>query len=66
MANGLPIFPVDVLDDGRLASSCIRNEQDIFMNDFDKEYSRYLLIKPQPLAGIQPKAAPRIIHQTIK
>ena len=53
----LPDFSVDASDDGRLASWCIRHEQDIFMNDIDREYSRYLLIKPQPLAGIQPKAA---------
>ena len=53
----LPDLSVDVSDDGRLASWCIRNEQDIFMNDFDKEYSKYLLVKPKPLAGIQPKAA---------
>lgn len=53
----LPDFSVDALDGGRLASWCIRNEQDIFMNDFDKEYSRYLLTKPLALAGTQPKAA---------
>ncbi|MFI5128956.1 MAG: LuxR C-terminal-related transcriptional regulator [Chitinophagales bacterium] len=52
-----PDVSFTVLDDGRLASWCIRNEQDIFMNDFDKEYSRYLPVKPTPLAGIQPKAA---------
>jgi DNA-binding NarL/FixJ family response regulator len=27
------------------------------MNDFDSEYNKYLPVKPQPLAGIQPKAA---------
>ena len=53
----LPDFSVDALDDGRLASWCIRHEQDIYMNDFDREYKRYLPVKPQPLAGIQPKAA---------
>ena len=53
----LPDFSFDASDDGRLASWCIRHEQDIFMNDFDREYSRYLPVKPQPLAGIQPKAA---------
>ena len=55
--KALPDFSVDTSDDGRLASWCIRNEQDIFINDFDKEYSKYLRIKPKPLAGIQPKAA---------
>ena len=53
----LPDFSVDALDDTRLASWCIRNEQDIFMNDFDKEYHRFLSVKPQPITGIQPKAA---------
>jgi DNA-binding CsgD family transcriptional regulator len=53
----LPDFSFTALDDNRLASWCIRNEKDIFMNDFDKEYSRYLPVKPKPLAGIQPKAA---------
>ena len=53
----LPDFSIDASDDGRLASWCIRHEQDIFMNDFDSEYSRYLPVKPRPLAGIQPKAA---------
>ena len=53
----LPDFSIDASDEGRLASWCIRHEQDIFMNDFDREFSRYLAVKPQPLAGIQPKAA---------
>jgi DNA-binding CsgD family transcriptional regulator len=53
----MPDFSFTSLDDGRLASWCIRNEQDIFMNDFDREYNNYLPVKPQPLAGIQPKAA---------
>ena len=51
----LPDFSFTALDDGRLASWW--NEQDIFMNDFNKEYNNYLPVKPQPLAGIQPKAA---------
>jgi DNA-binding CsgD family transcriptional regulator len=53
----LPDFSFTALDDSRLASWCIRNEQDIFMNDFDREYNNYLPVKPQPLAGIQPKAS---------
>ena len=50
-------FSVDILDDGRLASWCIRNEADIFMNDFEKEYGNYLPAKPMAVVGIQPKAA---------
>jgi DNA-binding CsgD family transcriptional regulator len=59
MENGkrFPDFSFTALDEGRLGSWCIRNEQDIFMNDFDREYDNYLPVKPQPLAGIQPKAA---------
>jgi DNA-binding CsgD family transcriptional regulator len=53
----LPNFSMNVSDTGRLASWCIRNEKDIFMNDFDKEIGRYLPEKPQPLTGIEPKAA---------
>src|SRR5262245_31979917 len=53
----LPDFSFKALDPGRLASWCISHEQDIFMNDFDKEFSRYLSIKPKPLAGIEPQAA---------
>ena len=52
-----PNFSFKALDSGRLASWCIRHEQDIFMNDFDKEFSRYLPLKPEPLAGIEPQAA---------
>ena len=64
----LPDFTVEALDDGRLASWCIRNKQDIYMNDFDREYKRYLPVKPQPLMGIKPKAAlytPLIMNEEI-
>jgi DNA-binding CsgD family transcriptional regulator len=53
----LPDFSIDASDNSRLASWCIQHEQDIFMNDFDREYSRYLPVKPLPLLGIHPKAA---------
>lgn len=53
----LPDFSVNALDEGRLASWCVRHEEDIFMNDFDKEYRRYLSKKPEPLVGSHPKAA---------
>ena len=52
-----PDFSFKALDSRRLASWCISHEQDIFMNDFDKEFSRYLPLKPEPLAGIEPQAA---------
>jgi DNA-binding CsgD family transcriptional regulator/transcriptional regulator with GAF, ATPase, and Fis domain len=53
----IPDFSMDAIDSNRLASWCIRNEADIFMNDFDHEYSKYLQHKPVPLAGSDPKAA---------
>lgn len=55
--NTLPDFSVNALDEGRLASWCITRDRDIFMNDFDKEYSQYLSEKPEPITGIKPKAA---------
>lgn len=55
--KSIPEFAVDINDSNRLAAWCIRNEEEIFMNDFDKEITRYLLYNPQPLAGKQPKAA---------
>jgi DNA-binding CsgD family transcriptional regulator len=53
----IPDFSIDATDSSRLASWCIQHEQDIFMNDYDREYSRYLPVKPVPLIGIHPKAA---------
>ncbi len=53
----IPDFVVNAIDDNRLASWCIRNEQDIFINDFDKEITKYLARKPVPLAGSDPQAA---------
>lgn len=53
----IPDFSMDAIDSNRLSSWCIRNEKEIFMNDIDKEYSKYLKHKPVPLAGSDPKAA---------
>ena len=53
----LPNFSVDALDLSRLASWCIKKEQDIFMNDYDNEIVNYLPEKPKPFTGINPKAA---------
>jgi DNA-binding CsgD family transcriptional regulator/transcriptional regulator with GAF, ATPase, and Fis domain len=53
----LPDFSMDAIDNNRLASWCIRNESEIFMNDLDREYRHYLEHKPVPLAGSDPKAA---------
>jgi len=53
----IPDFVVDAIDEKRLASWCIRNERDIFMNDFEKEVTTYVAQKPVPIAGSDPKAA---------
>ena len=53
----IPDFVVDAIDEKRLASWCIRNEQDIFMNDLEKEVTKYVAQKPVPLVGSDPRAA---------
>ena len=53
----IPDFSVNAIDDNRFASWCIRNEAEIFMNDVDSEYVKYLKHKPVPFAGSDPKAA---------
>jgi DNA-binding CsgD family transcriptional regulator len=53
----IPDFSVDAIADNRFASWCIRNETEIFMNDIDTEFNKYLKYKPVPLAGSDPKAA---------
>lgn len=53
----MPGFTFDASAPNRLAAWCIRNEAEIFMNDFDMEYNKYLKTKPIPLAGSDPKAA---------
>jgi len=53
----IPDFSVDAFADNRFASGCIRNDREIFMNDIESEYGKYLKYKPIPLAGSDPKAA---------
>lgn len=53
----IPDFLVNAIDESRLASWCIRNGQDIFMNDFDREVTKYVPTKPIPIAGFEPNAA---------
>ena len=55
--NRIPDFSVDAFADNRFASWCIRNDREIFMNDIESEYGKYLKYKPIPLAGSDPKAA---------
>ena len=53
----IPGFSVDAFADNRFASWCIRNDKEIFMNDIESEYAKYLKYKPIPLVGSEPKAA---------
>ena len=53
----MPSSTFDATAPNRLASWCIRNEAEIFMNDLDKEYNKYLSAKPIPLFGSDPNAA---------
>ena len=53
----IPDFSVDAFADNRFASWCIRNDREIFMNDIESEYGKYLKYKPIPLVGSDPKAA---------
>ncbi len=53
----IPDFSVDAIADNRFASWCIRNEAEMFMNDIDNEYVKYLEHKPIPLTGSDPGAA---------
>ena len=53
----IPDFSVDSQAENRLASWCIRNEKEIFINDMDREYANYLAHKPIPITGCDPKSA---------
>lgn len=53
----IPDFSVDACAENRFASWCIRNGKEIFMNDLDSEYGKYLKNKPVPVAGCDPQAA---------
>ena len=52
----IPDFSIDAIADNRFASWCIRNDKEIFINDVDREYGKYLKKKPIPIAGSEPKA----------
>ncbi len=52
-----PEVVIDFFEDNKLAPWCILNETEIFMNDIDTEYSRYVNKIPAPKVGSAPKAA---------
>lgn len=53
----LPDLNVNIFESNRLAPWCILNESDIFINDMEKEYKKYVDEIPFPKIGSQPKAA---------
>lgn len=53
----IPDFVVDAFAKDRLAPWCILNNSEIFMNDIEKEYKRYVDTIPFPLRGSVPLAA---------
>ena len=53
----LPEVIIDASEENRLAPWCVLNESEIFINDLDAEYSRYVKTIPYPKAGSPPKAA---------
>ena len=52
-----PDVIIDAFEDNRFAPWCIHNESEIFINDMDAEYSKYVNKIPYPKAGSPPKAA---------
>lgn len=53
----LPEVVVDAFAENRFAPWCIQHASEIFINDMDKEYSKYVSKIPHPKAGSAPKAA---------
>ncbi len=51
-----PDWIVDANDAGRFAPWCITHGSEIFINDMDLEYSRYVPTPPRPKVGTEPKA----------
>ena len=47
----LPDFTFDAFDENRLASWCFNNKTEIFINDYSKEYRKYIKTAKAPVAG---------------
>lgn len=56
MGVRLPDLTVSMTDTDRPAIWCIQHQQDILINDFEKEYSAYIERLPIPRAAGQPKS----------
>ena len=44
-------FSIPISDENRLATWCFRNRKDVIINDYSSEYSRYITLLQEPLAG---------------
>ncbi len=53
----LPEVIIDVYEENRFAPWCVLNESEIYINDLETEYSKYVKKIPYPKAGSPPKAA---------
>jgi DNA-binding CsgD family transcriptional regulator len=53
----LPDVIVDAREEDRWGTWCIRNDAEIFVNDIEAEYSKYIKKIPYPKAGYSPNAA---------
>jgi len=52
-----PDVVIDALAENRFAPWCIQHDKEIFMNDLDLEYTKYLTKIPIPMVGTPPNAA---------
>ena len=61
----LPAFSNPMDEDRWLAARCYKNEEEIFINNFEREYSKYLSSYSAPIEGKSPKSVLYLplIHQ---
>lgn len=53
----IPNTRVKASDKSRFATWCIQNESEIFINDIEADYRKYVETIPVPIAGLTPSAA---------
>jgi signal transduction histidine kinase len=52
----LPLYYYKLKDDDRPAVWCYKNQQEIFINDYEKEYTKYIKKLPSAAAGDNPES----------
>lgn len=52
----LPFYSYDITDETRLAQWCLKNQKEVLINDFQKEYKNYLPAFSKPKAGEIPES----------